>query len=195
MALVRLGARVGFLGVLVAVGCSSPAPPAPPVGTLKGTVTLDSLTVPKGFVVVVGMDPNSALGRGAINADGSYTVENAPAGPVRLFIELPPLPPDMDPRLAARPKGPPGAGKGAGEAPPQPFAGMDDLPQDERRALEIARSIPKSYLSPHTTPLVFAVQPNEMTEFDIRLSSKAIGLPDPSELPGGPPGPLPPRRP
>ncbi len=179
------------------IGCSGKGPPGPPLGTLQGRIMLDSEKVLMGNVVAAPLDPNGAITRGPIRRDGTYIVEKVTSGPVRLFLELPPLPPDADPRYQkVAPKAPPGAPKmeqGPGEPPPG-FARME-LPEEELKAWASVVKIPKVYLNPQKTPLSTFVRPgDEPTEYDIHLSSKPSGPPDPEDLPSGapPPPPTPP---
>src|SRR5262245_52625238 len=102
----RFGLRVGLLLMLLVVtfGCSREADPALlPVGQLEGKVTLDSKPVQAGVVVAVPFDMHTGVpAKGIIRPDGAYTIENAPGGPVRLYLEVPPMPPELNPLLKHR---------------------------------------------------------------------------------------------
>jgi hypothetical protein len=191
MSIGRFG-PTGCLALIVAagiVGCSHRGEPKGAGGTLQGKVTLDSKPVLMGIVVVHSHD-NIRWAKGDITRDGTYVVENAPDGPVYLYLELPPMPPGCDPRLKKSGPGFPPPGTGA----PVPSFEMEGLPEVERRAWESVQNIPRQYFSTQRPLLRGFVKLGETTELDLNLSTKANGPPDPSELPGGPPGPAPPPR-
>jgi hypothetical protein len=191
-----------FLLAVSIIGCSTKPPPAPPVGSLKGKVLLDSKEVRMGFVVARPLDHNqSGTVRGLIMPDGQYEIQNIPSGPVRLMIELPPLPPEMDPKLRKTiPKDPKG-GPPKNEKDKKDDniertpgeAAIKGMPEQELLLWQSVEKIPKVYFNPERSPLHTIVRPGEEpTEFDIRLSLKPPGPPDPSETPGGPQLPQPP---
>jgi hypothetical protein len=197
----RFGLRVGILLLLptAALGCSYVAePPQIPVGTLEGKVTLDSKPVLAGFVCAVPLDTHTGVpARGVIRQDGAYTIENAPGGPVRLYLEPPPMPPELNPLLkhhfSQPPHMQPGKRGGDKEAPTRPE--LEGVPEELQKAWASLDRIPKHYFSAERTTVMAVVNPGDTTQFDIRLSSRAFGPPDPNELPGGPPGPGGPPRP
>jgi hypothetical protein len=174
-------------------GCSGAPSAGPPLGTLQGPIILDSEPVLMGSVVASPMDPNYPTVTGVIRRDGTYVIEKVVSGPVRLSIELPPMPRDLDPRHA---KGPPRKGGPKPEKGelPQSLASMG-LPEEELKAWQSVLKIPKAYLNPQRPILLAFVQPGEEpTEFPLHLSSKPPGSPDPEDLPGDTPPPPPPPR-
>src|SRR5262249_23577965 len=122
--------------------------------------------------------------------------EKVVSGPVRVSIELPPMPPDLDPRRAkVFPKGPPGKGGPKPEQGelPRSLASMG-LPEEELKMWQSVLRIPKAYLNPQRPILMAFVHPGEEpTEYDLILSSKPPVPPDPEDFPGAAPPPPPPR--
>jgi hypothetical protein len=80
-----------FLGVLT-TGCGSSGP------TVSGHVSYRGVALTNGGVMIHGPDGTSAYG--GIGPDGSYTVRNAPRGPVRISVSVPVFTP-LPRRLAA----------------------------------------------------------------------------------------------
>src|SRR5262245_411696 len=115
-----------FLFLLAVVGgCSSKKPTGPPPGTLKGKITLDSKPVTKGFLVASPINPGATAVKGPIGPDGRFVIENVPAGPVRIFLELPPGMDELDPRGQ-----PAGVGKGV-PGKMTPIVGKEPPPKDK----------------------------------------------------------------
>jgi hypothetical protein len=171
------GLLLGVLPWLVA-GCGSQ--PARPFGKLEGKVTLDGTPVRIGTVVAVATDESAAgVGRGEIGEDGTYAIEKAPAGEARVYLELPPLPPEIDPALKRTPLAP-----GEDVTPPSmapPSAYLKGYPPEEQRLLLTVLNIPKHYLSRKRSPVLADVQDNASTTFHVKLSTKSWVPPDPEE--------------
>lgn len=186
MNIVRIGLTLCFAIVLFmsAIGCSQEVAEGERTnGKLMGKVSLDSNPVLMGFVVVQSKGRDSRMARGAIFRNGRYVVENAPDGPVTIFLELPPMPPGQDPRLK---KGIPGIPTRE-RNPEIPSPETQGMPEDEKKAWDSVQNIPKRYFSPQRSMLVGFVKPGDTTELDLELTS-TMGPPDPADLPGGPPG-------
>jgi hypothetical protein len=146
------------VGALAAAGCG-----AAPAGKLSGKVTLDGKAVRGGTVLVVsanGIGRSSAI----IGADGTYVLEKAPVGKVKLAIAPPPAPPGM-----AAP--PPGAPKPPA-APKQ--VRMPDITEEESQAYSSLKDLPDRYQDAEQSGLTFEVHEGENT-FDITLSRKKPG--------------------
>jgi hypothetical protein len=77
----RLAALVVMLGL---IGCSN----QPPTGTVTGFVRYGGQPLTQGLVTFVG--PNGQSGSARIQADGKYTVTNAPLGENKIAISMPP---------------------------------------------------------------------------------------------------------
>jgi hypothetical protein len=108
----------------VGLGCSQ----QPGISQLRGQVTLDGRPVSAGRVIVVSADDrNSASGE--LAADGTYQIINAPAGEIRLAVQVQPY--RYTTVMGAPPKPKPGAGDGgsADHVPAEVTGGMRPNPQ------------------------------------------------------------------
>lgn len=78
---------VGFLVALIGVyavmysGCDG----RPEFTTMEGTISYKGAPLPAGLVVVTN-EPDTLSASGYLKGDGTYTVANAPVGPVRVTV-------------------------------------------------------------------------------------------------------------
>ena len=124
-----------FLG-LPLLGCG------PSVTEVSGTVTFKDRRLTSGSVIFVGQDGESSSS--AIAEDGSYRIENAPLGPVRIAV-------------ASHPRVPPGLMNSPGKAP----ASRED-------AKDSTVKIPQRYDDHETSGLAYTVERGSHT-FNIDL--------------------------
>jgi len=136
----RIYATVGLALLLVASGCGKR------VGMLMGEVSYLGKPVVSGTVTVVDADgyPHS----GSIQFDGRYTINNIPAGPIRIAVESP------DPR-------------GDGETPPA----QSDDPTPPKK-ISGWRPIPAKYADVATSDLTFQLKPGP-NSFNFELTGAA----------------------
>jgi hypothetical protein len=150
-----LAARAGGLGLLLLVlaapaGCRSKAR-----AVVKGKVTFNNRPVVMGTVTFIA-DENRT-GSGMINTDGSYTVNDAPVGDVKVVVVVPQRSPMMG-RGFSMPKAPKDMKMPADMAPP------GDL-KDPGKQIQL----PDKYTKAETTPLTYTVIKGEQT-YDIPLT-------------------------
>jgi hypothetical protein len=168
---------------LVLTGCGGK-----PGGRVEGKVVLDDVPLPLGEVVIAAENGSGTASGRVMN--GAYVVEKAPLGPVKVFVTIPMMPP---PTSFVPKGGPPGA-KGPqlppkdvpvkDNVPPSLPQGRPELPEEMKRAMEIADKVPKLYRDEKTTPLRHTVEKGTTT-FNVIMTTKGI--------PGMPPVPEPPR--
>jgi hypothetical protein len=133
---------LGFLTILcqflafALLGCG------PSVTEVSGIVTFKDRTLSSGSVTFVGQDGESSSS--AIAEDGSYQIENAPIGPVRIAV-------------ASHPRVPPGLMNPPGQA-----AALREDPKDG------TVKIPQKYENHKTSGLAYTVQRGSHT-FNIDL--------------------------
>ena len=141
----RRAAAPGLLAiVLVALGCG------PSTATVTGTVTFRGRPLPAGTVVFHG--PDGRTGH-ALIADGRYTVEAAPLGPVRISVRA----------HAGRPAGMPGLNGKVPPAPKEAAAGIEGPPDGKHVP------IPPRYQDPETSDLTYTVRAGDQThDVDLR---------------------------
>ena len=155
---IALAARAFALGVLLLVlasaGCNSKAS-----GVVKGKVTFNSRPVIMGTVSFVAS--NNRTGSGVISRDGTYTVNDAPVGKVKVVVTVPKRNPMMGGRGFSMPK-PPKDMKMPGEMAP-PGGGT------ELKDPGMQMPIPDRYTAVETTPLEYTVTRGEQTH-DITLT-------------------------
>jgi len=153
---IALAARACGLGllllVLASLGCNSKA-----TGVVKGKVTFNSRPVIMGNVSFV--DSNNRTGSGIISRDGSYVVNDAPVGKVKVVVTVPKRNPMMG-RGFSMPKPPKDMKMPSEMAPP----GGSDLKDPGMQM-----PIPDRYSAVETTPLEFTVTRGEQTH-DIPLT-------------------------
>jgi hypothetical protein len=138
----------GFLTILslflalALLGCG------PSVTEVSGTVTFKDRRLTSGSVIFVGQDGESSSS--AIAEDGSYQIENAPVGPVRIAV-------------ASHPREPPGLKRPPGQAAP-----LREDPKDG------TVKIPKKYEDHKTSDLSYTVKRGSNT-FNIDLEPGTSG--------------------
>src|SRR4029079_5711876 len=130
-----------------------------------------------------------------------------PSGPVRIIVELPPIPREMDPTKRAGGEGAPrlkvpekdkaGAPIKSEKDLPEAAPLFHSMPEVEQRAWESVMKIPKCYFDMRRTPLQVMVNPttDPPPPADLKLTTKN-NIIDPEDLRGGlpekPPVPTPP---
>jgi hypothetical protein len=153
----RRGLRASGLGVLLilSAGCSSK-------GTVSGKVMVNDQPVRRGTVTFLASG-STWVSAVPIGEDGSYTVVNAPPGPVKITVASAAPNPRAGGKLKAR--------KGAGQ---EEDANTDDMPQSVRNRFNPGESgpagpsVPKKYNKPETSELTYEVKPGKQ-EYDIQL--------------------------
>jgi len=152
----RRGFGVGGLGVLVilSAGCSSK-------GTVSGKVTVNDQPVRRGTVTFTAASDKVWASSVPIGEDGSYTIVNAPPGPVKITVASA----DSNPRLRTKFKDRKG--------PAAEDANTDDMPPSVRNrfnpgASAGSPSVPKRYNDAETSGLTYEVKPGKQ-EHDIQL--------------------------
>jgi hypothetical protein len=150
----RLAPVAAALGLLALCGCG-PKPKA----AVKGTVTWAGQPVKMGTVVFVAADDPGSAGSGEIDANGNYTVNDAPIGNDKVYISLPPRP--MGP--AGMPAPPSGMTMPADKKPGAPGGMGSDNPRD------YPVSLPDKYKSADATDVKFKVEKGQNT-FNITLT-------------------------
>jgi hypothetical protein len=218
----KLASTLALLLLLSAtlVGCSKKKVNTTPPGSIQGKVYLESEEICHGFIVATTMDQhNPQTVRTPINPDGSYLLENMPSGPVKIFIDLPPMPHDIDPRFAkpmtrggpVRPAVDPekdkvkakDRDKESGKDKPKikerdpnkaPNPALAMLgPPEEEESWAVVLKIPKAYLNPSRPIITAFVRPGkDPTHYDIVLKMKPPGPQEPEDLGGENPPPPPP---
>jgi hypothetical protein len=154
----RRGLGASWLGVLLilSAGCSSK-------GTVSGKVTVNDEPVRRGTVTFLasGSTWTSAV---PIGEDGSYTILNAPPGPVKITVASA----DPNPRAGSKLK----ARKGQGMEDAN--TNTDDMPPSVRNRFNpgaagpAGPSVPKKYNKPETSELTYEVKPGKQ-EHNIQL--------------------------
>lgn len=112
-------AKPAFLCLaLIAMGCGTKA------SNVSGKVTYKGQALTAGTVTLIPSD--GVVRTGTIGTDGSYKIENVPAGAVKIGVTTP----------AARGNKPPPGGRGETPAPaaPAPAAGAVSVPENYRDA-------------------------------------------------------------
>jgi hypothetical protein len=127
---------VMFLSVL-ATGCGSSGP------TVSGRVTYRGAPLTNGGVMILAPDGSSAYG--GIGPDGSYTVRNAPKGPVKVTVSVP-----------------------AAAQLPRPLAAGPPTWPSKRPATSDALAIPRKYGRPDSSGLNWVVEEGSQ-QHDINL--------------------------
>jgi hypothetical protein len=126
----------------------------PARATVTGKVTLNNKTLTGGTVSFVAS--KSLIGSGAINQDGTYTVNDAPVGEVTITVQTPM--PTMGPMVSMKPP----AGMGGMPAEMRPPGDQSAQP------LPIVPA-PDKYKSAETSPLHFTVAKGNQSH-DIELT-------------------------
>jgi hypothetical protein len=134
-----------LLAALAAAGCG------PARGTVSGKVKYDGRPLTVGVNTVTFHGEDGSVVSCVVEADGSYTLRNVPAGPARVTVHSLPSPPQL---LMA--PGEDGRPKAGGPAGPAPQAGR-------------AAGIPERYQDPDRSRLSHQVRKGEQT-FDIELT-------------------------
>jgi hypothetical protein len=153
----RRGFGVGGLGVLLilSAGCSSK-------GTVSGKVTVNDLPVRRGTVTFTAASETTWASSVPIGADGSYTIVNAPPGPMKITVASA----DSNRRLGAKFKDRKGSAA--------KDANTDDMPPSVRNRFNPdasgsgSPSVPKRYNDAEKSGLTYDVKPGKQ-EYDIQL--------------------------
>jgi hypothetical protein len=159
----RLLPLLALVAALLA-GCSG----QPGTGTLTGKIRLGKTPLKVANITVVSEDGKRRAVGTVLSDDGTYVVEKAPAGKVKLAVSVPtpqeltpPPEPDKLPGL-------PGTAKGVGEPPSAP-----GMPEDVRAHLSLLAKkvipIPAVYANPDESNLGTTVEANQDNVYDIVL--------------------------
>ena len=148
---------VGGLGVLLilSAGCSSK-------GTVSGKVTVNDEPVRRGTVTFTADSDKPWASSVSIGEDGSYTIINAPPGPMKITVASA----DSNPRLRAKFKDRKGAAA--------KDENTDDMPQSVRNRFNpdasgpAGPSVPKKYNDAETSGLTYEVKPGKQ-EHNLQL--------------------------
>jgi hypothetical protein len=132
-----------------AVGCG---PNYKARGTVKGTVTFAGKNLTAGSVVFYGKD--NLTGSASIRTDGTYVINDAPLGDVKITVTVPQMPPGGVGYMKGAPAGPVMPGESASSATTIPSNVV---------------SIPQKYANVETSGLTYTVQRGEQTH-DIPLT-------------------------
>jgi len=152
----RLAPAATALSLLALCGCTGNREKA----TVKGAVTWGGQPLKMGNVVFVSADNQGGQGSGVIDANGNYTVNDAPVGDDKVYISLPPRP--MGP-VGGMPAAPPGMAMPA-DKQPNAAGGMGSTnPQD------YPSTLPDKYKSAKDTDVTFKVEKGQNT-FNITLT-------------------------
>ena len=149
---------VGLLALFIALpGCGKKR------AVVKGKITWDNQPLKMGTIAFIAADNRSGS---AQIANGTYTVNDAPTGDVKIVITMPPKPMAMlMGKGVSMPKPPPGM------APMKPPPGMEPKGDSGSPMIDPKDipNIPAKYTSLESTPLTFKVQSGENTH-DIALT-------------------------
>jgi hypothetical protein len=121
--------------------------------TVKGTVTWAGQPLKMGMIVFAAADNPGASGSGEIDSKGNYTVNDAPIGDVKVYINLPPKP--VGPAGMSAP--PPGMSMPADQQPNGPGGIGSTNPKD------YPYSLPDKYKSAEATDLKYKLEKSENT--------------------------------
>jgi hypothetical protein len=148
------GFGVSGLGVLLilSAGCSSK-------GTVSGKVTVNDEPVRRGTITFTAASDKPWASSVPIGEDGSYTVINAPPGPVKITVASA----NSNPRLGAKFKDRKGSAA--------KDENTDDMPPSVRNRLRpgpAGPSVPKKYNDAETSGLTYEVKPGKQ-EHNIQL--------------------------
>lgn len=157
-----------LFGFSILVGCNSSNQQEDqgPVGKLWGHVTFKGKKVLLGKVMVVSDNGRGAFGH--INSDGTYLIEKAPAGKARLFLELPELPPELNPKGPGGPPSPP--------MPPDAPKAVDpakDLEVSLKEGFKSIANIPRSYTLPDLSGFQTEVKENQENEYNLKMVDRS----------------------
>jgi hypothetical protein len=152
----RRGFGASGLGVLLilSAGCGSK-------GTVSGKVTVNDQPVRRGTVTFIASASTWASAV-PIGEDGSYTIVNAPSGPVKITVASA----EPNPRLGGKFKDRKG--------PAQEEGNTEDMPPSVRNRFNpgaagpAGPSVPKKYNDRETSGLTYEVKPGKQ-EHDIQL--------------------------
>ncbi len=133
----------------VAVGCGTNYKAR---GTVKGKVTISGKNLTVGTVMFYGKD--NLTGSAPIGSDGTYVINDAPLGDVKITVTVPTVPPGGFSHLKGAPAGP----VMPGENNPKPTT----IPTT-------VVPIPQKYGNVETSGLTFTVQRGEQTN-DLNLT-------------------------
>jgi hypothetical protein len=128
------------LCLVLVFGCEKGNPNA--AATVTGKVTYKGEPVTAG-VVTFNPKKEGPVSSATLNADGTYSITEAPAGDFTITVDTESLNPDRK----APAYGPPGAGAGGGSSPPPP--GVAAAPSSAGKYVKI----PKKYSDPESSPL------------------------------------------
>jgi len=145
------------------VGCGSSGP------TLKGKATIDSQPF-VGTIYVVNLTTNQSASGAVSEKDGSFKLENAPVGKVKIYFEPGVIPTDA-------------AARGPGMPPPKGLPPKDSPEEDYppwlkhlakkpalRDALENSAKLDPKFKSSKDSPLETEIKPGT-NQFDVQLTS------------------------
>ena len=162
--------------VLSMQGCSGT-----PTGRITGKVSFNNKPVFTGTVRVVSEDGKSNS-MGAIFEDGSYVVENAPVGKVKVTINIPRLT-DGDPTDGKGPSLPPEIREmekkfaeyyknQEGKSPPKMGFNPEGTTIPHRLALKALEAVPARFANPNFSGLSTQVTMDQETILDIALPAR-----------------------
>lgn len=136
-------------GLMAAAGCGGGGPPFCDV---KGTVTIDGKPVTGGMIVFVDAgDINSKSGY--LTIDGTYSLSQVPAGPVKVLVRTDQVKNMLDEKTAKMLQA-----KGVGAVADDPkVKGNKYVP------------VPAKYTQIDTTDLTFDLKPNVLNEINVEL--------------------------
>jgi hypothetical protein len=154
--LVHRPKRWPLLAVALCLGLATLGGCARQRATVTGKVIFMNKPLTAGTVSFVA-GPN-LVGTGRINADGTYTVNDAPVGDVTVTVETPKM--GIGP-MAGMPKPPPGVQGMPAEMQPQ--GGGDSL-----KPVRVVPA-PEQYKTAESSPLKYTVKPGNQT-YDIPLT-------------------------
>jgi hypothetical protein len=133
------------------IGCGTDGD-AHPVGDLVGSITFEGKKMTGGLVVA--KSPAGRTVKGPIN-DGMYFIKGVPAGPVKLAVDMPELPPEL--RMA---------GMRGAALPPLP----PNIPPEAKGAMDMFLKIPPLYWEPDSSGLTATIKEGTNNVQNINLS-------------------------
>jgi hypothetical protein len=159
---------LGLMAAVLLSGCSGA-----PSGKLSGKVTFNNKPVSIGTVLVVSEDGKSN-GIGTLQEDGSYTIERAPVGNVKLAVQIPKLsegadekklPAEVQQKIAEMTK------KSDVKELRKGF-NIEGATPEQINVLKALQRVPERFFSPNTSGLKTTVNVHEETSYDIVLAVK-----------------------
>jgi len=154
----RLILPATLLAAVLGCGASASSFPA---GKLSGKVAYKKQTIKIGNVSVTGAD-GKGMAQGVINADGTYYIDKAPAGKVKIRISFPDLPDDLKQKRD-------GAATGAPPPPAKQSLPGPELSPEHLERMKSIVNLPAKILQTNDYEFNTEVKEGQANTFDLLL--------------------------